>query len=365
MAKLRVHGTRQVGALLILLTSALAASAAVPANDPSMLSAEIMPRASKSLLLDVAKGPGGYFAVGERGHVLKSVDGKTWSQVEAPTRSTLTSIASVDGQLWAGGHDGVILHSADGGKTWQAQRRDPYQLEPGQNPADHDPRQGAPILDIYFSDASNGIAVGAYSLMLVTHDGGGTWTPRQAIAPAAPAAAAAPMQGDIFSAEDLQLEEESDPHLNAITSMGSGKLVIVGERGTVLRSTDGGDTWQRLGFPYKGSMFGVLSLGDGELLAFGLRGNVYQSPDGGSSWAKVQAQGSASLMGGSALDNGGAVLAGANGTILKRPIANAPFVATTFKNANGETPALAGIVPDGDGNYVLVGDKGVDLTHLQ
>lgn len=386
MSKLRVHRTHQIAALLFLLTLPLVATtspatppsagqAAGPAatstkpaasDDPSALPSEILPRASKSLLLDIVKSSGRYFAVGERGHVLRSEDGKSWTQLKVPTRSALTSITAVDGQLWAGGHDGVIVHSADGGDSWQAQRRDPYVLAAGARPTDHDPLQGAPVLDIYFSDAKNGIAVGAYSLMLVTHDGGATWTPKQAIAASkAPEAPAAPMQGDIFSQEDLQLDEESDPHLNAVANAGPGVMVIVGERGTFLRSSDGGESWQRLGFPYKGSMFGVIGLGNGHLLAYGLRGNVYETRDLGSNWSKVETQGNASLMGGTALDNGGVVLAGVNGTLLSRPAADAPFVATTYKNANGETPALSGIAPADGGNYVLVGDKGVDLYRLQ
>jgi len=374
MYKLRVNGGRRARAFLLLLILPCAASApfasaqapALAADDPSVLPSEIMPRASRSLLLDVAKGAGGYFVVGERGHVLQSQDGKTWTQLKIPTRSTLTSLAVVDNQVWVAGHNGVIVHSADGGKTWQAQRRDPYALAAGEQAYDHDPRQGAPIMDIHFSDARNGIAVGAHSLMLVTHDGGATWLPKVAIATSAePVAEAAPMEGDIFSQEDLLLGEEADPHLNAVTDAGSGTLVIVGERGTFLRSTDGGENWQKLGFPYKGSMFGVLSWGDGRLMAYGLRGNVYESQDLGSSWSKVETQGSTSLMGGLALPDGGAVLVGANGTVLARSASAAAFAMSTYKTANDETPALAGIAPMGDGKYVLVGDKGVDQYHLQ
>jgi photosystem II stability/assembly factor-like uncharacterized protein len=335
-------------------------------DDPSRLPSETMPRASHSLLLDTVRTAGGFFAVGERGHVLRSDDGKAWTQLTVPTRSALTSIAAADGQLWVGGHDGVILHSTDGGQTWLAQRRDPYRLGAGENAADHDPRQGAPILDIHFRDASHGIAIGAYSLMLVTEDSGATWTPKQALsAAAAPGAGAKPMQGDLFSAEDLQLDDESDPHFNAITDAGPGTLVIVGERGTLLRSIDDGASWKRLPFPYKGSMFGVLHLGEGRLLAFGLRGNVYESRDSGNSWNKVETQGSTSLMGGAVLDGGGVVLAGANGTVLTRAGAAAPFVASTFRNAAGESPMLSGVVPAGNGSLVLIGDKGAELYHPQ
>lgn len=363
MSSVRTNAARKVGALLFLLSLPLAAQ--IANDDPSSLASEAMPRASHSLLLDVVHADSGWFAVGERGHVLSSVDGKQWTQVETPTRSTLTTITAVGDQLWAGGHDGVIIHSADGGKIWTAQRRDPFQLAAGENPADHDPRQGKPVMDILFTDASNGIAIGAYSLMLVTHDGGATWTAQRAMAASdEPVERAAPT-GDIFSEADLQLDEESDPHLNAIASTGPNSLIIVGERGTVLRSGDGGATWQKQAFPYKGSMFGVLSLGDGRVLAYGLRGNVYESTDGGSGWNKVPAQGSVSLIGGSALDNGGVVLAGANGTILRRASADAPFVASAFRNAAGEMPTLAGVAPAGDGNYVLVGDKGADLAPLK
>ena len=372
MSNVRVRGACWLAALPILLALPLAARtqssapAAASADDPSALPSEIMPRASKVLLLDVVKTATGFFAVGERGHVLKSIDGNSWAQLATPTRSALTSIAAVDGQLWSAGHDGVIIHSADAGKTWTMQRRDPYTLAAGEHSVDHDPRQGAPILDIFFSDANNGIAVGAHSLMLVSHDGGASWTAQQAIAQSgAHAPAAAPIQGDVFSKADLQLDEEADPHFNAIASAGPGTLVIVGERGTFLRSSDGGAHWQKLGFPYKGSMFGVLSLGGARLLSYGLRGNVYESTDLGSSWNKVATQGSASVLGGVATGNGGAMLVGMNGTVLSRATADSAFAIATYKNANGETPALSGIAEGEAGNWVLVGDKGVGLYHLQ
>jgi photosystem II stability/assembly factor-like uncharacterized protein len=355
------------GVLLAALSAPLFAQQAAPAardEDPSAQPSETMQRASHSLLLDLVRTASGFVAVGERGHVLRSDDGRGWTQLTVPTRSALTSIASADGQLWVGGHDGVILHSVDGGQTWQSQRRDPFKLEPGEQAADHDPRQGAPILDIYFRDASHGLAVGAHALMLVTSDGGATWTAKQALdAPTAPAKPAAPMEGDLFSAEDLELEDEADPHFNAIAAAGEHTLVIVGERGSFLRSDDDGETWRRMAFPYKGSMFGVLWLGEQRLLAYGLRGNVYESRDNGSSWSKVDAATGVSLMGGSALESGGVALVGANGTVLRRAGADDAFVASVFRNAAGETPMLAGIVPAANGDFILVGDKGADLFH--
>lgn len=348
-------------------------TATTAATDPALLDAEMMPRASRSLLLDAVHTSAGYFAVGERGHVLASEDGVTWRQATAPTRSTLTSIASVDGVLWAAGHDGVIIHSTDGGQTWIRRRAAPWSYDIV------DPSEGVPVMDVLFTDASNGFAIGAYSLMLVTSDGGVTWTPRT-LAALAPAAAAEPdpvpaaddgaepaATGDdwTFSDEDLALDAESDPHLNAIARAGSGALVIAGERGTFLRSRNGGESWTSKRLPYEGSMFGVLSWQDDHILVYGLRGNVYESRDLGDSWTRVETGITTSLMGGYALENGGAVLVGANGAILFRPDASSPFTATAFETASGETPLLSGVLPMDGGGFLVIGDKGADLYRPQ
>jgi photosystem II stability/assembly factor-like uncharacterized protein len=366
MPKPSERGACLTGALLLSLSLASSAQAppAAPApTDPSELPSELLPRASQSLLLDAVHNAAGYFVSGERGHVLTSSDGAKWVQQKVPTRSTLTALATADGQLWAAGHDGVILHSADGGQTWHPQRRDPFALAPDQDPADRDQRQGAPLLDLLFVDATHGIAVGAYSLMLQTTDGGGTWTAVQALSgdtAASDAPEAVASESGVFTAEDLELGEESNPHFNAIARTGSGALAVVGERGTFLRSRDDGATWEKVDFPYAGSLFGVLAWEGDHILAYGLRGNVYESTDLGSTWTKVDSAIGTNLMGGVALANGGAVLVGSNGSVLVRADAASPFVPGTYTNAAGETPALAGVIPADAAGYVLVGEKGVD-----
>lgn len=361
MSRTRRFRTRPLAAALLVLTlPLLAQSSPEPAkDDPSMLPAEMMDRARQSLLLDIVQTTAGMFAVGERGHVLSSNDGKSWTQLPTNTRSTLTTVASADGQLWAAGHDGVIVHSADGGQSWRRQRAAPWMADA------NDPDQGVPILDLLFTDSSNGIAVGAYSLMLVTHDSGVTWT-RQVVNVPATSAPAKPAESSyddtgLLNTDELQLGEESDPHLNAIARTGSGALVIVGERGTFLRSRDNGATWQKGSFPYQGSMFGVLAWEGEHILAYGLRGNAYESDDLGTTWRKLDTQVNASLMGGQALPNGGALLVGATGVVLTRKDAGSPFVASTFQNAAGETPVLSGALAQGDGSTVLIGEKGADL----
>ena len=62
-------------------------------------------------------------AVGQRGHVVVSSDGgATWKQAQVPVSSDLVAVYFVDAkQGWAVGHDGVILHTADGGEYWELQ----------------------------------------------------------------------------------------------------------------------------------------------------------------------------------------------------------------------------------------------------
>ncbi len=365
--------SRGLLAVALLLAVSLPAAAQAPeaapadaapaaATDPALLDAEMMPRVSRSLLLDAVRTDAGFFAVGERGHVLMSTDGKQWTQAAVPTRSTLTSIATADGMLWAAGHDGVIVHSADGGKTWVRQRVSPWSYDLVEL------TDGVPVMDLLFTDANNGFAIGAYSLMLVTSDGGATWTPRSALAAPAPPETdvVEPADGETgddwtFSDDDLMLDAESDPHLNAIARAGSGALVIAGERGTFLRSRDGGNTWDSKRLPYEGSMFGVLSWDDDHILVYGLRGNVFESRDLGDSWVRVETGITTSLMGGHALANGGAILVGANGALLMRPDADSPFVATAYEMTTGETPLLSGVLPIDDSGYLVIGDKGADL----
>lgn len=339
----------------------------IPQADPVLQNSEPMARASRSLLLDAVHTPAGYFVVGERGHVLVSDDAKSWRQVSVPTRATLTTITSIDGQLWAAGHDGVILHSADGGQSWTRRRQSPW------SPDLVDTSEGVPVLDILFSDAQHGIAVGAYSLLLTTDDGGATWAPGSihntapdeegdvAVVSDDPAIMDDGAGEDGFSADDLALGAESDPHLNAITRVDADTLVITGERGTFLRSRDNGKHWENKRLPYEGSMFGVLAWGGEHILVYGLRGNVYESLDLGDTWQRVETGIGTSLMGGVALPGGGAVLVGANGAVLARPDFTSPFQATAYQTGNGETPLLSGVVPvEGEG-YLLLGDKGVDL----
>src|SRR5690606_11195724 len=127
---------------------------AVERVDPAMLPAEPAPLATRSLLLDIAEASQRAIAVGERGHVLLSESRHDWRQVEGvPTRATLTAVTTVGDHAWAVGHAQVILHSADGGLSWERQHVDAYDAEDFDDLAN-----GAPLLDVLFLDQQHGLA---------------------------------------------------------------------------------------------------------------------------------------------------------------------------------------------------------------
>ena len=283
--------------------------------DIAIVYAERVPLAAQSLMLDVVDVQGRLVAVGERGNIILSDDrGETWQQAqEVPTRSTLTSVVAVDGRLWAAGHDTVILSSTDGGNTWASQNFDPDRQQP--------------IMDLYFSDAENGMAIGAYGLMLVTTDGGQTW-------------------------DDWAVNDEDDMHLNAIIETPQGNLLIAGEAGFGYRSTDGGETWETLDLPYGGSMFGAFVLGNDCAVFYGLRGHAMMSCDDGVSWEELDTGTQTTMLGG-VVTGDNAIIVGNSGSVHEfNP--DTGFKTRIHSSGVDFSSAIA-IEP---GRYLLVGEDG-------
>ena len=338
--------------------------------DPLDRPVEVMPLADQSLILDMARSGDRIIAVGERGHILISTDGREWRQsANVPLRSTFTAVTSIASNVWVVGHDGVILHSGDAGEHWEIQRRD-LRGKPADGVDAGSVRQGAPLLDVLFTDANHGFAIGAYSLFLKTEDGGKTWTGSRINAVDNAQATAAEekteveesthsdneLQSSVFSADELAIGMEEDAHLNGIARTESGGYVIVGERGAVFRSRDGGASWVRSQLPYDGSMFGIVGYEGDHVLAFGLRGHVFETRDLGENWTEVPTDTELSLMGGTALANGGVVIGGANGLVMHRNSESDPLVISTATSAG----AIADVLPsEAAGEWLIAGENGL------
>ena len=277
--------------------------------------AEQMPLATKSMLLDIARSGNVLVAVGERGHIVTSTDGQNWKQAEhVPTRSTLTTVFGIDGRLWAAGHDAVILTSGDNGKTWT-------QLY-------SDPERNQAVMDIYFTDKNNGVAIGSYGLYLYTSDGGKTW-------------------------DEATVDEEIDYHLNSLLDFGDGRWIIAGEAGYSYRSFDSGETWEAIDMPYQGSMWGALKTADDCMLFYGLRGHVLESCDFGSNWTEVKTGSESSVSGAAEFEE--LVVLGANSGVLLIRDDSSGF--RVHHHSSGVD--FSSVLSVGDGNFLLVGEDGI------
>lgn len=341
-----------------------------PLNTPALNS----DRAYQDLLLDITRAGNRLIAVGAHGHVIYSDDnGSSWQQGQVPVSSTLTTVYFASEQIgWAAGHDGVILNSKDGGKTWHKQfdgfvanqdivnslmqtkaqaEAELAAAEQGTNEAKINAAQMAlenadyalsdarydlesgstkPFLDLWFYDAKQGFVIGAYGMIFRTEDGGETWLPF-----------------------NDKLPNPDRLHLNAIVPVGANALTIVGEMGLILRSDNLGKTWVKLDTPYDGSFFGLVAKGNMQLV-FGLRGHIFQSQDAGISWTAVSTDNEQALLGATAgkeqialVGNGGAVvLFNKQGKLEKSIVVEG-------------RKAYASIAGASDGSYILVGEAGV------
>ncbi len=278
--------------------------------------ADVAPR---MLLLDGAVGGGDVIAIGERGTVLRSSNNaKSWQAVDSTATATLTGLSFADAQHgWAVGHDALILATTDGGRTWRKQWQ-------GENLQDS-------FLDVLALDPQHVIAVGAYGLFCITRDGGATWTRRKIL--------------------------DDDYHLNRLTRGPTGTLYLAGEHGTLLRSTDRGDSWQKIESPYDGSFYGILPLGPQTLLAHGLRGRLYRSTDDGREWKPVASNQLALLATATRLKSGALVIAGQ----ARVGLVSRDDGATFQPWATGLTTALAKLVELPDGTILALGEAGATV----
>jgi len=306
---------------LWMLTLALLAAHAVPAAGTAEEQAIPSRLAAKSLLVDAARADGRLVAVGEWGHVLLSDDsGGSWRQAESvPTRVTLTDVIFADARRgWAVGHDAVVIHTRDGGETWELQHQAPEEEQP--------------LLSVWFEDAQHGLAAGAFSLLIETKDGGETWQRRP-----------------------LTSNPDEDYHLNAIFRGPGNALFIAAEFGSIYRSLDSGASWERLHPPYEGSFWGGLTVGEEAFLVFGMRGHVFRSEDLGESWQELDSGTDQSIQSAIVRADGTVVLVGLGGAVLTSSDGGRTFSAAIEPDRRGIAAAAEGV----NGTLLLFGETGV------
>lgn len=328
-----------------------------------------------SLLLDIAHDGERLLAGGEAGHILFSDDdGISWVHADVPVSLAITAVTFAgQGHAWATAHHGYLLHSTDSGTTWHVKltgsdvarlsvgaiEKRVAELEAAVENAPPEAREElewvlddamfaldeatvaidegmtTPLLNVWFSSGSEGYALGAYGVFLRTRDGGETWT-----------------------VEGNRLENPDNYHLYDIARTSTGTVIVVGEAGTLLRSPDDGNEWERVDAPYTGSYFGAVAASDDSLLIYGLRGNIFRSVDQGVSWTPVDTGDRRTLMCGTVGDDGSVFLAGAAGAVLQSRDAGINFKAIPTEG----NKVYSGVAIAPDGRVLLVGFGGISIV---
>ena len=311
--------------------------------------------ASSALLNGLARAGKRVVAVGQRGHVLYTDDGgKSWKQADVPVSSDLAAVSfGSDTHGWAVGHDGVVLHSADAGQTWTRQldgrqvgelmvahytressaslAADPKRAAAMVDEAKRFAAQGAenPFLDVWFQDASTGYIVGAFGLIFRTTDGGAHWQP-------------------LLDAVD----NPKGLHLYAVRGIGSD-VYVVGEQGLALKLDRGTARFRALELPYKGTLFGVVG-SPRSIVAHGLRGTLLRSADGGDTWQQVPTGLQVGLTASARDDDGRIVIVSQAGHLLTSRDDGA-----TFAPASVERPIpAAAVIGAAKGALLIAGPRG-------
>lgn len=324
-----VGGTQQSGFLAsapaYLLTVAVVVCAifafAPRAHPPAP---ETRVRADGLLVTGLAQRGSRVLAAGEQGRILiaDSADGPWREAKVTPQRaSNFTSVLFVDDRLaLAAGHDSWIVRSEDGGETWNEVLFDPERSEPllglegpydgklyayggfGQFQTSTDAGKtwqrvtheslGDKHLNA-MTQLSDGtlVIVGERGLMATSCDAGLNWTSLPEIYPGSFFGALAlkdngllvyGMRGNAFVTRDRQRWVQSALP-QPISMFGGaldaeGHIVMVGENGSVLRSTDGGEHFTLAVGGERQRFATVLPLKDGGWLVGGESGLAVKRP---------------------------------------------------------------------------------------
>lgn len=260
--------------------------------------------ASAATMLGAAWAGERMVAVGDHGVVLLSDDqGKSFRQARSvPVSTPLTGVSFADAQHgWAVGHWGAILVSSDGGDSWQIQRLSS--------------EEDRPLFAVHFFNARQGVAVGLWSLVLTTDDGGKTWNEQTLDAPSGYSRAdlnlmglfaddhgglyASAERGQVVRSDDQgktwrYLDTGYEGTLWSGAVLADGSLLVGGQRGTLLHGSADGQSWQRVPLESKSSVTSIAVSGL-QVVVAGLDGLLVRSRDGGRSFQREDSTGGVSL----------------------------------------------------------------------
>ncbi len=268
------------------------------------------------------------WACGRYGTILHTSDGgATWSPQSSGTTFTLSGICFTDSKNgWAVGNEGTIVHTSDGGRTWTLQ----------ESPVDYF------HMDVTFVNPLKGFISSERTHILATDDGGKTW--------------------------GVQFEDE-DYILKSISFCDEQHGWAVGEFGHTYHTKDGGKSWARQAGFYEMDwdtgfitgddfLFDVVAIDPKTAWAVGILGTVKRTTDGGETWEKVSLDLPKVQLYSIASDGAGMIAIGGNGLCVFSPDAGVTWQPAKFEPTI-EYGWIYGMGGRGPGQVVACGDEGV------
>ena len=216
------------------------------------------------------------------------------------------------------GDGGLMLATSDGGKTWEKMEVDMRPPGAGQRPggppgAGGGPPPGfgrggpAPLYNIYFVDENVGFIIGGRGTILKTEDGGKTWARKMAMSSAGVGRGGNP-RGMRANLMGIQMISETTGF-------------IAGTENTILKTTDGGETWvgsserARVG-ETRNNLEGIWFVSPTTGWVIGSFGTLLHTADGGENWEKRDPGFDNNLFGIHFLDENTGWISGQEGLIL-------------------------------------------------
>lgn len=191
--------------------------------------------------------------VGRSGLVMTTRDGgKSFARQKSGTAEHLFDAAiQKGGKIWAVGHFGTIIHSSDGGQTFSPQTYDssiPTSPE-GESEGNAALKRSVSISEmenegaveearlnsVSFANPNKGWIVGEFGLILVTEDGGKSWS--------------------------RQLSEVGTL-LFSVRALDENRVIAVGGEGALLQTFDGGKNWEVVKTGLSEHLLDAWSIGD-------------------------------------------------------------------------------------------------------
>lgn len=248
-------------------------------------------------ILDVCRFDGNTVIVAGNNGLLARFDGTSWASVIDRARSfsgsPMTCLAHVGDTGWVTEVNGRILKSTDNGANWSCVRGS---------------STGTTLNSVSFADANNGWAVGGENwtpLILHTESGGswGTWTPvdpafmgsatlNGVCATGTNGAVVCGSNGVILTwtwPANIWTIAEDIPNVsyNGVALVPSGDTYagwVVGDNGTILKTTDSGTTWQQQTSLFTGSLKKVFVLDTDHAWITTGTNTLLRTTNGGTTW---------------------------------------------------------------------------------